>query len=94
METKKQGNRIIWLAGLAAIGVCLFWGAVLLGDGGPRASFPEVEPNDAKATANVIYPLMNGDTITGTSTSSTGTGLDYFRVKTGPLLLGVYKHHW
>lgn len=42
----------------------------------------EVEPNDAKASANLItLPAANAaGVIVGNSTSASGTGLDYFRV--------------
>ncbi len=57
----------------------------------PRATYVEVEPNDSKATANP-FMLLPGDVIEGVSTSSSTVGLDYFRVKTGPLPPGVYRH--
>lgn len=92
MSSNKKTQQVVWLAALAAMGVFIFWGAPALADGGPRADFPEVEPNDAKATANPVYPLMSGDTISGISTASSGVGLDYFRVKTGPLPPTIYRH--
>jgi hypothetical protein len=62
-------------------------------DGGPRTVFTETEPNGTKAQANA-FTVVDGDMITGTSTSSSGVGLDYFKVKTGPLPLGVYRHRF
>ena len=55
----------------------------------------ETEPNDSKATANLFtLPLVNtAGVITGSSMSSAGAGLDYFRV-TAPLRAapGFYRH--
>jgi hypothetical protein len=53
--------------------------------------YSELEPNDSKTAANA-FTLMPGDAIQGVSTGSTGVGLDYFRVKTTYLPLGVYRH--
>jgi hypothetical protein len=39
-----------------------------------QTNFPESEPNDSKAQANLIAGIANGDTITGSTTGSTGTG--------------------
>ncbi|MBL8857447.1 MAG: hypothetical protein JNL28_02945, partial [Planctomycetes bacterium] len=66
-----------------------------------QTNFPEVEPNGQKSEANAvgIVTMTAGDTITGVSTgTSTTLGLttdatgDTFRVKTGALPLGIYKH--
>lgn len=56
-----------------------------------RPIFPEVEPNDSKATANV-FTLAVSDGVTGNSIAATGTGLDYFRVRTTAAPLGIYRH--
>ncbi len=54
---------------------------------------PEVEPNDTKATATpVVAPMNPGDTLSGVSTSATGVGLDYFRVRTAPRPGAIYRH--
>lgn len=54
--------------------------------------FNEVEPNDDKANANVAAGLVAGDQLTGTSTSSSGTGYDYWMARTAPAPLGIYRH--
>lgn len=55
----------------------------------------EVEPNDSKATANLVtLPAVSAvGAIVGNSTSATGTGFDYFRV-TVPVRAapGFYRH--
>jgi hypothetical protein len=56
------------------------------------AVFNEVEPNDSKATATPVSPLVAGDMIVGNSISATTTGLDYFDVRVAPLPLGIYQH--
>jgi hypothetical protein len=56
-----------------------------------RPIFPEVEPNDSKAAAN-IFALAVGDGVTGNSIAATGAGLDYFRVSTAAAPLGIYRH--
>ncbi len=56
------------------------------------AIFNEVEPNDTKAQATPAFGLVNGDQLTGTSTSSTGAGLDYWLLSTAPAPLGIYRH--
>ena len=66
-----------------------------------QTSFPEIEPNanKAEATTNGTITLVAGDSITGTSTGTSTTALstlvttiDQFRIKTGALPLGIYKH--
>ena len=66
-----------------------------------QTSFPEVEPNTNKAEADVngTITLVAGDSITGTTTgtittaaSTLLTSVDQFRIKTGALPLGIYKH--
>ncbi len=53
---------------------------------------PELEPNDSKATATVVpFPIVPGAGVTGTSTSATTTGLDYFLLHTQPMPLAVYR---
>ncbi|MCB9852203.1 MAG: PEP-CTERM sorting domain-containing protein [Phycisphaerales bacterium] len=54
--------------------------------------FPETEGNDSKAAANVVSGILAGDSITGTSTSSSGAGIDTFRVQTGALAPAIYRH--
>jgi hypothetical protein len=56
------------------------------------AVFPETEPNDSKAAANIVAGMIAGDMITGNSVAATGAGLDYFDVRTGALPLGIYQH--
>jgi hypothetical protein len=55
----------------------------------------EVEPNNTKAQATVVA-MMPGESLVGTSTASTGTAdpasPDYFRIKTPPATLGIYRH--
>jgi len=70
----------------------LLAGALLAGTVFAQA---ETEPNDSKATANLItLPLVNTTgAITGNSTSAAGVGLDYFRVTTPVQALpGFYRH--
>jgi hypothetical protein len=57
-----------------------------------QAQFSEVEPNDTKLTANPVVGITPGGTITGVSTASTGTGVDYFRVQTSAAPLGLYRY--
>lgn len=52
----------------------------------------ETEPNDSKGAANVINLTGAGDTITGNSQASTGTGLDYFRVTTPIQPIAIYQN--
>lgn len=54
--------------------------------------FNELEGNDNKATANLVSGMVAGDSIVGLSTSSSGAGLDYYRVQTGALSAGIYRH--
>lgn len=54
--------------------------------------FNEVEGNDTKATATPAVGLVTGDQLTGSSTSSTGVGLDYWLLRSGPAPLGIYRH--
>jgi hypothetical protein len=58
--------------------------------------FVELEPNNTKAEANILT-MASGDAIIGISTGSTATGTgtanaDYFRIKTTPANLGIYRH--
>ena len=61
-----------------------------------QTNFPEIEPNETKAQATLVNNMVAGDTITGNSTGATAaagpTSQDTFRVKTGPLPLGIYRH--
>ncbi len=55
--------------------------------------FFEVEPNDSKATANIINGFGAAFTaIQGNSTSSSGAGLDYFDIRMAPAPLAIYRH--
>ena len=54
--------------------------------------FFELEPNDNKAQANLVSGMAHGDRIIGNSISSTGTGIDTFRVSTAGAALGIYRH--
>ncbi|HPF38873.1 MAG TPA: PEP-CTERM sorting domain-containing protein [Phycisphaerae bacterium] len=64
----------------------------LAGRAAEAAIFNEVEGNDNKATANLVSGMLAGDSIVGLSTSSSGAGLDYYRVQTAPLVAGIYRH--
>ncbi|NUL82912.1 MAG: PEP-CTERM sorting domain-containing protein [Armatimonadetes bacterium] len=67
--------------------------AVLVVTGANAQTFVESEPNDSKAAANnVLMGTGNFTAIQGNSTSSTGAGLDYFRVQTTGDALGIYRH--
>src|SRR5205085_2235725 len=73
--------------------VCICTGVVLTATTGARATnFPEVEPNDTKAQATPALGMAPGDTLTGTSTSNSGSGLDYFRVRTQAQPAGIYRY--
>ena len=55
----------------------------------------ETEPNDSKATANLVNlpALSTTGVITGNSVSAAGVGLDYFRVTTSvQATAGFYRH--
>jgi hypothetical protein len=59
--------------------------------------FPEVEPNETKATATPALGLLAGDTLSGTTTGSLSSGTtlatrDTFRVGTAAAPLGIYRH--
>lgn len=78
----------------SAISVSLSLGVV---SAAQAAVFPEVEPNDTKATPNLVGPMVAGDSITGMSTGSSTTvagigSADNFLVRTAPLPLGIYEH--
>jgi hypothetical protein len=69
--------------------------AVLTPDGG--GVYTEIEDNDNKSRANIITNMVNGQSITGTSTGTStltaGNGSsDNFRIKTEPAALGIYLH--
>ena len=69
----------------------LIAGAVL-GSSALAVDFFELEPNDSKATANMVSGMAHGDRIIGNSISSTGAGFDYYRVSTAPSTLGIYRN--
>ena len=59
--------------------------------------FPEVEPNETKATATPAIGMVSGDTLTGitTGTSTTVAGAasaDTFRIKTAARPLAIYRY--
>lgn len=60
--------------------------------------FPEVEPNDSRATANAVVGMSapgNGgafNAISGNSIASSGTGIDSFLITAHPLPLGIYRN--
>jgi hypothetical protein len=64
-----------------------------------QTSFPEIEPNGQKSQATVVNGMIAGDSLTGTTTGA-GTALndsglataDIYRIRTGALPLGIYKH--
>lgn len=62
----------------------------------PPASFGDTEPNDNKIQATPVNGLQSADTIAGFTTGATTaagiTSVDYYRVKTAPAALGVYRH--
>jgi hypothetical protein len=69
--------------------------AVLTADAG--GAYHEIEDNDRKLRANIIGALSAGQSIVGNTigTSTTVTGpasADYFRVRTAPAPLAIYKH--
>ncbi len=57
--------------------------------------FPETEPNETKALAN-LRTLSSGDSVSGTTTGSStlagATSADTFRIKTPAASLGIYRH--
>lgn len=81
-----RGISVRTLAG-AAVGLGLAASTTLA-----RANFNETESNDTRATANLIGPMVAGDTITGNSVSGSGVGLDYLDVQIGALPLAIYRH--
>ncbi len=77
----------------ACAGLCL--------SGAAFAQVTELEPNDTKAAATpaTLNGILGGTaaqltgTTTGLSTTSTGIGsADYWRIKTAPAALGIYRH--
>ena len=72
------------LLAMAAIAVLSGWTVA--------ADTPEVEPNDAKATATNVNLVAPGDRILGNSGASTGVGLDYFLVNTPNQAPGIYRN--
>jgi subtilisin-like proprotein convertase family protein len=59
--------------------------------------YQEVEDNDRKARANIILSMEADQAIVGNSTGgSTTTGgsgsADYYRIRTSPAALGIYRH--
>jgi hypothetical protein len=73
--------------------------AVVLGMGtsAMAVNFPELEPNDTKAAANIVPGIVAGDTITGNSTGTSTTvpgaaSADYYDLRVGALPAGIYRH--
>lgn len=58
----------------------------------PNVNFTEMEPNDTRATAQVIMLTAPGDTITGNSQGATGTNLDYYQIHTPVQALAIYMN--
>lgn len=55
--------------------------------------FPEAEGNDTKGAATPTPGgMLAGQTLGGSSTASTGAGVDYFLVSTRPLAPAIYRH--
>ena len=82
-------NQTHWSLGFATL--------VLSASVHAQTSFPEVEPNDNKAGANLVPCMTSGDSITGTTTglSTTVAGAassDNFRLSTCALTPGIYRH--
>jgi hypothetical protein len=66
---------------------------LLCAAGAYAVPFVETEPNDTKATANIVAGLGGAFTaIQGNSTSSTGAGVDYFDVRMAAAPLAIYRH--
>lgn len=65
---------------------------LLAAPGAFAVGFVEIEPNDSRATAQIIQLVGPGDTITGNSTSTTGTGLDYYLVQTPVQAVAIYMN--
>ncbi|MBL8857722.1 MAG: hypothetical protein JNL28_04335 [Planctomycetes bacterium] len=64
-----------------------------------QTNFPEIEPNSTKSQATLVAGMVGNDTITGLSTGTTATSglttdvtVDVFRVRTGALPFGIYRH--
>jgi len=75
--------------------IVLTLSALALAPAAALAGNNETEPNDTKAQANVfVLPAVSTPAfITGNSTGSAGTGLDYFRVTTAAQgTAGFYRH--
>lgn len=58
---------------------------------GSHAQFIESEPNDTRFDAN-HFVMDHGQWLEGTSTGSTGSELDYFRVQTVGLTPSIYRY--
>ncbi len=79
--------------------LCLASTALLASSASAFSTFPEIEPNESKAaaTTNGIITLVAGDDVTGSTTGSStvtpgAASSDYFRIKTGALPAGIYRH--
>jgi hypothetical protein len=71
----------------------------LAGAAAAQTTFPEAEPNGTRALSTFVNGLAANDSITGASTGTSTTSgstllstLDMYRVKTGALPLGIYRH--
>ncbi len=67
--------------------VCAMASAAVAG-----TDFPEIEPNNSKAQATFVAGMTGGDTLSGSSMSATGVGLDYFRIHMAPASQGLYRY--
>lgn len=65
--------------------------AVIFASGAYATGHTESEPNDNKGSANP-FVLVNGDTITGTSTTTLNADFDYYFLQTTAAPLGLYEH--
>ncbi|MBL8859713.1 MAG: hypothetical protein JNL28_14500 [Planctomycetes bacterium] len=86
-----MSSRLTWTAAFAA--------SLLSSSAFAQTNFPEVEPNGQKSQATPVVGMVAGDTISGVSTGTTTVlgdtainSADVFRVRTGALPLGLYKH--
>ena len=71
----------------------IVWTALVVGSNAIAQVFVEIEPNDTKATANLVtLGPGNFSSIQGNSNLATGIGLDYFRVRTVANSPGIYRY--
>jgi len=62
----------------------------------PPSDFGDAEPNDNKTQSTPVNGIQNSDTIAGFTTGATLTpgitSVDYYKVKTAPAPLAIYRH--